>query len=189
MLHGKQISMIVAFCHDQQERRVIGKDGNLPWEAIPSDMQRFRRLTSGHTVVMGRKTWDSIPKKFRPLPNRTNIVITRQKSLNLPKGVLLAHSLEDAIQKAPTEMVWIIGGESIYQEAFPHTDELHLTIVNLSTEGDAFFPEYRDVYSCASVEDEHLVPGGKGSEKDTLETYYVRIRRRNKRCLTPETWL
>ena len=120
--------------------RVIGKDNRLVWH-IPEDMARFKALTSGHTVVMGRRTWESLPPRFRPLPGRRNIVITRQPGYAAP-GAELADSLESALQLASTAtVVFIIGGEQIYAQAMGIADRLEITEVELEPEGDAWFPE------------------------------------------------
>jgi dihydrofolate reductase len=120
--------------------RVIGKDNRLLWN-IPEDMARFKALTSGHTVIMGRKTWESLPPRFRPLPGRRNIVISRQTGYATP-GAELADSLENALKLASTATtVFIIGGEQIYRQAMAVTDRLEITEVGLEPEGDAWFPE------------------------------------------------
>ena len=120
--------------------RVIGKDNRLVWH-IPEDMARFKALTSGHTVVMGRRTWESLPPRFRPLPGRRNIVITRQPGYAAP-GAELADSLESALQLASTAtLVFIIAGDQIYTQAMAVADRLEITEVDQEPEGDAWFPE------------------------------------------------
>ena len=120
--------------------RVIGKDNRLLWN-IPEDMAHFKALTSGHTVVMGRKTWESLPPRFRPLPGRRNIVISRQPDYAAP-GAEVADSLENALKLASTAaVVFVIGGEQIYTQAMAVADRLEITEVNLAPEGDAWFPE------------------------------------------------
>ena len=120
--------------------RVIGKDNTLIWN-IPADMAHFKSLTSGQTVIMGRKTWDSLPPRFRPLPGRRNIVISRQQGYLAP-GAEVAGSLEEAIDLAVTaEIAFIIGGEQIYRQAMASADRLEITAVELEPEGDAWFPE------------------------------------------------
>jgi dihydrofolate reductase len=133
------LSMIVGMTED----RVIGKDNDLPWPKIKEDMKHFRKITTGHPIIMGRKTWDSIPDKYKPLPKRTNIVVTRQKDLALG-GAEVFNSLEGAITYAATldEEVFIIGGSSLYKEALPKTNKLYLTIIKGEHEGDTFFPEF-----------------------------------------------
>jgi dihydrofolate reductase len=120
--------------------RVIGRDNRLLWN-IPEDMAHFRKLTTGHTVLMGRKTWESLPPRFRPLPNRRNIVISRQADYAAP-GAEVADSLENALKLASTAVtVFVIGGEQIYAQAMGIADRLEVTEVDLEPEGDAWFPE------------------------------------------------
>jgi len=120
--------------------RVIGKDNRLLWN-IPEDMAHFKALTSGHTVIMGRKTWESLPQRFRPLPGRRNIVISRQPDYAAP-GAELADSLENALKLASTAAaVFVIGGEQIYTQAMAVADRLEITAIDLEPEGDAWFPE------------------------------------------------
>jgi dihydrofolate reductase len=131
-----EIVIIAAVARNQ----VIGKDNRLLWN-IPEDMAHFKALTSGHTVVMGRKTWESLPPRFRPLPGRRNIVITRQPDYAAP-GAELADSLENALKLASTAtVVFIIGGEQIYRQAIAVADRLEITEVDLEPEGDAWFPQ------------------------------------------------
>jgi dihydrofolate reductase len=120
--------------------RVIGRDNTLLWN-IPADMVHFKALTAGHTVVMGRKTWESLPPRFRPLPGRRNIVISRQRDYAVP-GAELADSLESGLKLASTATtVFVIGGEQIYRQAMPLANRLEITEVALEPEGDAWFPE------------------------------------------------
>jgi len=121
--------------------RGLGKDNDLIYR-IDEDMRRFRSLTKGHVIVMGRKTFDSIPGA--PLPNRVNIVVTRQKDWSR-EGVIVVPSIEEALEKAreaEQEEVFVIGGGEIYAQALPFTDRLYLTIVDDERPADAFFPEY-----------------------------------------------
>ena len=120
--------------------RVIGRDNRLLWH-IPADMAHFKSLTAGQTVIMGRKTWESLPPRFRPLPGRRNIVISRQADYAAP-GAELADSLEMALELASTaETAFVIGGEQIYALTLPLADRLEITEVDLAPEGDAWFPE------------------------------------------------
>jgi len=116
----------------------IGKDNQLLWQ-LPEDMQRFKALTLGNLVLMGRKTWESLPAKFRPLPGRRNIVVSRNASYQAP-GATVALSLNDAISAAGIEHVFIIGGAEIYSQALLLADRLELTEVDDAPAGDAFFP-------------------------------------------------
>ena len=114
----------------------IGKNNQLLWH-LPNDLKHFKEITTGHTVIMGRKTYDSVGK---PLPKRRNIVITRQ-SIAVP-GCEVANSLQQAIELGKTDGdVYIIGGAEIYKQALPQTDVLYLTIVHQAFEADTFFPE------------------------------------------------
>lgn len=118
---------------------VIGKDNRLPWH-IPEDMAHFKQLTQGCPVVMGRKTWDSLPPRFRPLPGRTNIVVTRQGDWQAD-GAVRAANLQDALQQATTDQtVWVIGGAQIYAEALPLADCLKVTEIDQDFDGDAHAP-------------------------------------------------
>lgn len=118
---------------------VIGKDGVMPWH-LPEDLAHFKRLTQGWPVIMGRKTWDSLPARFRPLPGRTNIVITRQTDWQ-HAGVLRATSLDDALQQTGASAeIWIIGGAQIYAQAEPLASRVEATEIGAIFEGDAFAP-------------------------------------------------
>ena len=118
---------------------VIGKDNAMPWH-LPEDLAHFKRLTQGWPVVMGRKTWDSLPPRFRPLPGRTNLVITRQPDWQAP-GAQPAASLADALaQCSASEEVWIIGGAQIYAQAEPLACRIEVTEIARDFDGDAFAP-------------------------------------------------
>jgi len=128
-----KISLVVAV----SENHAIGKNNQLLWH-LPADLKHFKQITSGHTIIMGRKTYDSIGK---PLPNRRNIVITRQSGLQI-EGVEVVGSLEEATALCPTENeVFVIGGAEIYKSALPLAQKIYLTTVHQSFEADAFFPE------------------------------------------------
>ena len=118
---------------------VIGNNNAMPWH-LPEDLAHFKRLTQGWPVIMGRKTWDSLPPRFRPLPGRTNIVITRQTEWSAT-GAQPAGSLADAlVQCSAAEQVWIIGGAQIYALAEPLADCIEVTEIAQDFEGDAFAP-------------------------------------------------
>lgn len=122
---------------------VIGKDNAMPWH-LPEDLAHFKRLTQGWPVIMGRKTWDSLPARFRPLPGRTNVVITRQPGWN-GAGAQPASSLEDALALcAQSEEVWIIGGAQIYAQAEPLAERIEVTEIAQDFDGDAFAPPLRE---------------------------------------------
>ncbi|WP_126443996.1 dihydrofolate reductase [Sulfuricystis multivorans] len=120
---------------------VIGKSNALPWR-LPEDLQHFKALTLGHTVIMGRKTWESLPEKFRPLPGRENIVVTRNVDYVAP-GATVAHSLAAALSKVGAGgTAFVIGGAELYAHALPLADRLELTEIDVDVEGDAFFPAF-----------------------------------------------
>ena len=118
---------------------VIGANGTLPWH-LPEDLAHFKRTTLGCPVIMGRKTWDSIPAKFRPLPGRTNVVVTRQENWN-ENGSQPAQSMREALQICEqSEDVWVIGGAQIYAQALPLAHSVVVTEIGSDFEGDAFAP-------------------------------------------------
>ncbi len=118
----------------------IGKDGGLPWR-IPEDLRRYQAITMGKVVVMGRKTWESIPEKHRPLRGRTNVVVTRQADYPLPPGVERAASLAKALADHTADEVVVNGGAAIYADAMGHADVLDITHVHRDVDGDTFFPD------------------------------------------------
>jgi dihydrofolate reductase len=131
----------------QSSTGVIGRDGGMPWH-LPEDLAHFSRLTKGHPVIMGRKTWESFPDKYRPLPGRTNIVITRQEGWGDTPGAggaIAVRSLDDALlesQFAPGhETVWIIGGGDIFTQSLDLADVAVVTTIDTAEEGDTFAPE------------------------------------------------
>jgi len=133
------ISMIAALSRN----RVIGKNNDLPWK-LPDDMKFFMAKTKGHHTIMGRKNYDSIPSKFKPLPHRTNIVVTRQQNFIAP-GCIVVDSLEKglALAKANQEPeTFIIGGAEIYKLGLHHANRLYLTEIDAIIEGDTYFPEF-----------------------------------------------
>ena len=115
---------------------VIGRDGALPWH-LPEDLAHFRELTRGHTVLMGRRTWDSLPPRFRPLPGRRNLVLTRDQAWTA-EGAEAVHRLDDALAAYPD--VWVIGGAEVYRAALPHADRLAITQLREEFTGDAYAP-------------------------------------------------
>lgn len=129
-----QLSIIVAIANNQ----VIGVNNTLPWH-LPEDLKRFRALTTGHHIIMGRKTYESLG---RLLPERTTVIVTRNKDYQL-EGALIAHSLETALALCKNDdEVFLIGGAELYQDGLKLADKLYLTKVDLSVDGDAFFPEF-----------------------------------------------
>ena len=130
-----QVHMIFA----RATNGVIGNHNQLPWH-LPEDIARFKRLTTGWPVIMGRKTWDSLPARFRPLPGRTNIVVTRQPGWEAP-GANVANSIKDAIgQCGNVAQAWVIGGAQIYAAAEPLADRIEVTEIAQDFEGDAYAP-------------------------------------------------
>jgi dihydrofolate reductase len=137
-----------------QEGGVIGRDGTMPWH-VPEDMKHFASTTTGHPVVMGRRTWDSIPGRFRPFAGRTNIVVTRQPGWEA-EGAVVVHSLDEALETARRseggERVWVIGGGEIFAEAMPQADVAVVTILDLDVDGDTFAPQLGSEWRLASVQ-------------------------------------
>ncbi len=134
----KRINIIAAV---SLHNNAIGKGPDLLWR-IPDDLKRFKQLTIGHPVIMGRKTFESIGK---PLPERTNIVISRDESYSAD-GCVVAHSLDEALQKAveKDDEIFVMGGGEIYRQSIPKADRLYLTLVDDNPDGDVFFPDYSD---------------------------------------------
>jgi dihydrofolate reductase len=120
---------------------VIGKDGGLPWH-LPEDLVHFKQVTMGSPVIMGRKTWESLPPRFRPLPGRINIVVTRQRDWHAD-GARRAGSLAEAVNLcAGHAQAWVIGGAEIYAQALPLADTAEVTEIDADYEGDAFAPDF-----------------------------------------------
>ncbi|MGB3073045.1 MAG: dihydrofolate reductase [Candidatus Moraniibacteriota bacterium] len=148
------------------ENRVIGNAGKIPWH-LKDDWRRFKERTLGHVIIMGRKTYESIG---RPLPGRTNIVITRDTGREIP-GCVVVGSLAEALERAraiETEEVFICGGGQIYAEALSQADRLYLTVVHAIMDGDAFFPEYAEEFGKV-VESEDFEESGYRLTYLTLE--------------------
>lgn len=157
------LSLIVAM----SSNGVIGRDGRLPWR-LPEDLRRFKRLTTGHHVIMGRRTFDEIG---RPLPGRTNIVITRDRTWR-PEGVRVVHSLDEAlaaVDPAETE-TFIIGGAAIYALALPRADRLYITRVEAAVPGDTCFPPF-DEAAWRRTKFEHHPADAKHAHAMTFEVY------------------
>lgn len=157
------ISIIVA----ADENNVIGKDNDLIWH-LPNDLKFFKNLTSGHTIIMGRKTYESIG---RPLPNRTTVIITRDRNYEA-EGCVVVHSLTDALDKLKGADGFVVGGEQIYRQALPITDKVYLTRVHHKFDGDRHFPElgneWKEVASIPHSADE------KHAYSFTFKTYEKR---------------
>lgn len=166
------VAMIAAIA----ENGVIGNGNAIPWR-LPSDFAHFRRLTMGKPLIMGRKTFESIG---RPLPGRTNIVVTRQEDYHAPEGVIVVPSLEAALERAQeiakadrANEVMIGGGAEIYRQAMPFADRMYLTQVALEPEGDAFFPQI-DFEQWKPAGEINVTPNPQDSA-----SFRVRVYRRN----------
>ena len=156
------ISIIVAIA----ENYAIGKNNDLLWH-IPEDLRRFKKLTTGHTIVMGKKTYESLPRK--PLPDRVNIVISDNPDDHFDQCTM-AYSIEDAIEILnPADENFIIGGASIYRQFLPIADRLYITWVHKSFEGDVFFPEI-DFSEWITISREDIPPDGKN---DFTYSYHI----------------
>lgn len=121
---------------------VIGSGGTMPWH-LPEDLAHFRAITGHSTVVMGRRTWESLPERFRPLPGRQNVVVTRSPAWRA-EGAITANSFDEAIAASLTDaaaMTWVIGGAELYSTAIAHADRLEVTEIDLDVEGDTYAPE------------------------------------------------
>lgn len=132
------------------KNRALGKDNKLIWK-IPEDFKRYVALTTGHAIIMGRKTYQSIG---RPLPRRTNIIVTRDVNFQAP-GCIICHNLDEALtqaKKIETSEIFINGGAEIYTQALPLADKLYLTLVDQDAQGDAFFPPYEDQFKKITFE-------------------------------------
>ena len=138
---------------------VIGRDGGIPWR-LPEDMVRFRELTMGHPVVMGRKTWESLPDGFRPLPGRGNVVVTRDPDWSA-QGADRVGSIEEALELLDSDpRVFVIGGGEIYAAALPYADELLLTEIDADVEGDTTFPAWDRHEFEETSREEHMAEDG-----------------------------
>lgn len=163
-----KVHLIAAMAHN----RVIGAGGDLPWR-LPSDLKRFKRLTLGAPIIMGRKTYTSIG---RPLPRRRNLVLSR--SGFTAEGVEVFTDLDAAVAACDAaEVVWIIGGASVYAAALPIADELHLSLVDAEVEGDTWFPAVQD--------DDWVVVERERVPADERHAYAHRYERRVRRRVTP----
>jgi dihydrofolate reductase len=157
------VSIIVAV----SDNGVIGRGGGLPWH-LPADLKRFKRLTSGHHMVMGRRTWDSIGR--RPLPGRPTIVVSRDPSF-VAEGAQVARSVEEALELAAgADEVFIAGGETIYRAALPIADRIYLTRVHACVDGDTHFPAF-DANDWQVVVEERHEPDEKNPYAHTFQVY------------------
>jgi dihydrofolate reductase len=153
------ISLIAAM----SKNRVIGKDGRLPW-SLPDDLAYFKKITMGHPVIMGRKTFESLGK---PLPGRENIVITENRNYQ-PKDCLTLHSIDETIAFCNDKNGFIIGGAQIYRQFLPYAEKLYITFIDEIFDGDSFFPE-------VNLEMWRLISQTKGkrNEQNPYEYYFL----------------
>jgi dihydrofolate reductase len=155
------------------ENKVIGREGDLPWR-LPADLAHFRKLTMGHTIVMGRRTYESIGKQ---LPGRRMIVVTRQPDYHI-EGAEVVSDLDEALivaQLAGDDEVFIVGGEDVFKQTFPMAGHVYLTRVHADVEGDTYFPDFdEDEWEKVSCEDHDA--DGKNEHRYSFEVY----RRREK---------
>ena len=157
--------MIVTIVVAIGENNAIGKNNELLWY-LPKDLRHFKTITKGHTVIMGRKTFESVGK---PLPNRRNIIITRNTDLAI-EGTEVVHTIEEALELCKQdEEVFIIGGAEIYKMAMQHTDKIYLTVVHEHFEADAFFPEIDHNLWLETASEKHL-PDDKNNLSFTFST-------------------
>ena len=134
------------------ENNALGKDNKLVWH-LPNDFKRFKEITSGHYIILGRKTFESFPK---PLPNRTHVIITRNKNYKA-EGCIIVNSLEEALNKVPKNQdTYIIGGAEIYKQSIHLSDKIELTRVHTTCEADAFFPEINPLEWKLIFEEHHF---------------------------------
>jgi dihydrofolate reductase len=159
------ISLVVA----RAANGVIGNKGAIPWR-LPEDMRHFKAITMGKPCVMGRKTWDSLPKK--PLPGRTNIVVTRDRTFHAD-GAVVVHAFEEALKRAEAESpeeIAVVGGAEIYRAALPCAARIHLTEVHADVEGDVHMPVFDSVaWHEVSREDHPAIGGSPGFSFVTLD--------------------
>ena len=132
--------MKISFVAAVAKNNVIGKENDLPWD-LPEDLKHFKEITSGGTVLMGRKTFESImSRNGKPLPNRVNVVLTRDKNYKAPVGVLVFNDVDEALGKLDCEELFVIGGGQIYELFMDRADKLYVTHVDQEIDGDVFFP-------------------------------------------------
>jgi len=135
--------MDISFIAAVARNGIIGRNNDLPWK-LPDDMKFFMQTTRGHHVIMGRRNYDSLHEKYKPLPDRVNIVVTRQKEFHAP-GCIVVHNIRDGIDhaaRAGESELFVIGGAEIYKLAFPWATRLYLTEIHADVDGDTFFPEF-----------------------------------------------
>jgi dihydrofolate reductase len=150
-----ELVLIAAMARNRVIGRVINGVGTLPWH-LPEDMAYFRAVTRGHAVIMGRKTWDSLPARFRPLPGRRNLVVTRNTTWHA-EGADAAFSLDEALARVTgDDRVFVIGGAELYAAALPLAHTLLLTEIEASIEGDTQFPAFEGMGFVETARERHL---------------------------------
>ncbi len=140
------VGLIWAQAHD----RVIGAGGVMPWH-LTEDLKHFRAVTGSDPVIMGRRTWESLPERYRPLPGRTNIVVTRQEGWDAP-GAQVVHAVDDALAAAGGGAVWVIGGAELYAQTLPRAGRLEITEIDLDVDGDTRAPAPGDGWTIETGE-------------------------------------
>ena len=161
--------MTISFVVAMGRNKVIGRNNSLPWN-MPADMKHFKKLTLGKPIIMGRKTYETIGK---PLPNRKNIIITRDQDYKA-EGCIVAHSIEESLQSAENaEEVMVIGGAQIYKEFLPKANRIYLTIIDHDFEGDTHFPEYNEEEWQEIEREEH-----KADEENKYDYVFVTLERK-----------
>ncbi|MGK9147196.1 dihydrofolate reductase [Plantibacter flavus] len=148
--------MSLALIWAQAYGSVIGADGDMPWH-VPEDLAHFKALTGSDAVIMGRRTWDSLPPRFRPLPGRRNVVVTRDSGWSA-EGAVVAHSLTEAIDAAGASddtTVWVTGGAGLFTEALPLADRLEVTELDLDVAGDTFAPTVGEQWVPVTIDPAH----------------------------------
>jgi dihydrofolate reductase len=156
---------VIAIVVAHASNGVIGRDGGLPWH-LPSDLRHFKELTSGHTVVMGRRTYESLPDRFRPLPNRRNLVLTTDPAY-VARGAEVFTSLESALNVCAGDC-FVIGGEATYRQALALSDRVYATQLEAEHDGDARFPELpHSEWECVDASE----PVTENDQRFTFRTY------------------
>ena len=153
------------------KNRGIGKNNKLLWD-LPGDLRHFRAVTKGHPVIMGQRTWESLPEQFRPLPHRANIVLVHEGEYEA-KGAVVVRTLEEAFTRAKAapggEEVFVVGGGQAYASALPFADRLYLTLIDDEKDADVFFPEYEKEFTNIISEEAH--------EEDEVKYRFVTLER------------
>jgi dihydrofolate reductase len=167
MLHSRRV-MKISLIAAVAANGVIGRNNDLPWH-LPADLRYFQERTQGHTVILGRRTWESFAT---PLPGRRILVVTRRQGWQLPKGVETVRSLDEGLERAREAgdlEAFVAGGTEIFREALPRADRIYLTLVEAEVPGDTYFPDF-DVAGWKIVEEEHHEPDADHAFPFTFQT-------------------